>query len=222
LKFEHIKYPIDTFPELRVVTGKNGRTYTTPKGNTYPSVTTVLSKVLPNDGIEKWKKRVGEAEANRISKRATMRGEAVHSIIEKYLSNEENPTKGFLPTEISNFNVIKTALDSNICKIHGLEVPLYSDFLKVAGRVDCIAEWGRKLSIIDFKNVKKEKKEEYVYNYFLQESVYAYMFFERTNIPITQIVTVISVDESPFPQIFVESSKKYIKDFIDLRKKFND
>ena len=68
------------------------------------------------------------------------------------------------------------------------ECPLYSDYLQVGGRVDCIAEWNGKLSVIDFKTSRKIKKKEWIKGYLMQESAYCVMFEERTKIPIRQIV----------------------------------
>jgi genome maintenance exonuclease 1 len=80
---------------------------------------------------------------------------------------------------------------------------LYSNHLGVAGRVDCVAEFDGKLSIIDFKTSKKRKTRSNCYNYFMQESGYAIMWEERTKMPITQLVTIMSVDNDD-PLVFVE------------------
>ena len=42
-----------------------------------------------------WRKRVGEEKANQIGTQAANRGTAVHSIVEKYINNED--TSDFLP-----------------------------------------------------------------------------------------------------------------------------
>jgi ATP-dependent exoDNAse (exonuclease V) beta subunit len=44
--------------------------------------------------------------------------------------------------------------------VYAQEVPLYSDQLKVAGRVDLIAEWGGQLAIVDFKTSRKPKERK--------------------------------------------------------------
>ena len=110
-------------------------------------------------------------------------------------------------------------LDANLDNIWFQEAPLYSDYIKVAGRVDLIAEWEGKLSIIDFKTSRKPKKREWIKNYFMQESFYAVAFEERTKKPIKQLVTIVMVDDDS-PQVFVESRDDHIHDFILLRKKY--
>ena len=213
--FKHV--PNLIFEELDVVTTDDGRYYTTPEGNSYPSVTTILGKGTDKTQLENWKKRVGEEEAKKISTQASIRGEAVHEIAEQYLRNNPNYKKGHMPVNVASFNYIKPLLDKSIGLIAGLELPLYSDFLRVAGRVDCIAKWDGIWSIVDFKTSKRKKTKEQVFGYMCQEACYAYMFYERTGKPIPQIVTVMTVDDSE-PLVFVDETRNFINDFIKIRK----
>lgn len=199
--FEHKEIDLG-YSDLNAETGPNGRKYFAPNGVSYPSITTVLS-ILSEEHIQKWRARVGEEEANKISHRASTRGTAVHLIIEKYLDNVENFDEEFMPNVVQNFKDVQPVLDERIGKIYMQEAPLYSDHLGIAGRVDCIAEFDGVLSIIDFKTSRKKKKKEWITNYFIQESGYAIMFEERTGIPIVNLVTIIAVDDEE-PQVFVE------------------
>lgn len=195
--------------EMVAETTENGRVYKTPEGIDLPSITTVLS-ILSRDSIAKWRARVGEEEANRISHRATTRGTAVHELIEKYINNDENYRDGYMPDIIESFLSIKPILDNSIGGVYAQEAPLYSTHLGVAGRVDCVAEFDGELSIIDFKTAMKPKKTEWIKNYFMQESAYAIMWEERTGMPITQLVTLISVDDNE-PQLFIEHRDNWIR-----------
>tara|TARA_R100001369_G_scaffold91685_2_gene133696 strand:- start:120 stop:518 length:399 start_codon:yes stop_codon:yes gene_type:complete len=115
------------------------------------------------------------------------------------------------------FFKMKPKLDENIGKVYSLEQALYSDELKLAGRVDCIAEWNGQLSVVDFKSAAKEKKEDWIENYFMQCTAYAMMFEERTGTPINQIVVAIAVTNGD-SQIFVKQKDEYmsgLKHFID-------
>ncbi len=193
-----------------------GRFYTTPAGKRYPSVTTVLSHGTDQSWKKKWISRVGEAKAKSVSKASTVRGESIHKIVENYLNNQDDYSNGFNPFDRENFATLKPVLDENVGIIYGLEVPLYSDFLRTAGRVDLIAEWNGKISIIDFKTSKRLKKLEYITNYLLQKSSYSYMVYERAGIPISQMVTAIAVDHES-PQIFIKNTKDYLPEFIKIR-----
>jgi len=206
--------------EMESVTTDKGRQYRTPEGINLPSITTVLS-ILSRDSIAAWRKRVGEEEANRISRRASTRGTAVHEIIEKYLDNDPNYTAGYMPNIIANFQDMKPLLDKHIGKIYAQEAPLYSNHLGVAGRVDCVAEFDGKLSIIDFKTSAKPKKRDWVKNYFMQESAYSIMWEERTGMPITQLVTMIVVDDHE-PQIFVEHRDNWVRPLRETIEKYNE
>jgi genome maintenance exonuclease 1 len=207
------------FPELNaeIVEGK-GRFYTTPSGIKYPSVTTVLGHAGDHSWLDAWKARVGEEEVKRVSGQAARRGTAVHELAEEYLKNNPRYTKGHMPANIASFLHIKPLLDKHITKVYGLEIPLYSDTLRTAGRVDCIAEWNGILSIVDFKTSKRKKERGDIHNYFMQESAYSYMFYERTGMLPKQLVTVMTVDDSE-PLVFVERSKDWITKFIELREK---
>jgi len=224
VKFKHIGCDIDYDLETETINGK--RFYKTPEGLLYPSVTTITSQ-HGKDKILEWRKRVGEEEANRISTKASNRGTKVHKICENYLNNEEdyartNPAHihKTMPDTIAMFKSLQPLLDEHVNNIHALEIPLYSHHLKVAGRVDCIAEYDGKLSIIDFKTSGKLKEESWIKGYFMQCSAYAVMYEERTGIPVSQLVIMIAVD-SEHPQVFIKKRNDYIKDFISYREAYD-
>lgn len=208
-KFIH--EPIDLgYDDLTAETKPGGRVYTTPDGD-YPSVTTVLS-ILSEAAIQAWRKRVGDEEANRIGGRASARGTKVHAIIEDYLENK--PTTDYMPHIRKSLANLKPILDKRIGKIFGLEVPLYSRHLGLAGRVDCIAEFDGVPSIVDWKTSKRIKKKENISGYFAQMAAYAIMFEERTGMPITNIVVVMDVDDEK-PLVFKEHRDNYTKLLLD-------
>lgn len=206
--------------EMQSVTTDSGRKYQTPEGVNLPSITTVLS-ILSRDSIAKWRARVGEEEANKISTRASGRGTRVHEIIEKYINNEKDYKDGYTPDIIQSFLDVKHILDNRIGTVYAMEAPLYSNHLGVAGRVDCIAEFDGKLSVIDFKTSMKPKKLDWIKNYFMQESAYAIMWEERTGQPITQLVTIISVDNHE-PQVFIEHRDNWVRPLRDTIKQYEE
>lgn len=210
MNFNHVKLDELNF-ELESKTTDKGRVYKTPEGNLYPSVTTILSE-YNRKAIFEWRQRVGEEEANRISKKASSRGTKLHNTIEKYLLNEmtDMQVKMMMPDMKEMFYSLKPLLDFHVRSIYGIEQPLYSDRLKIAGRCDCIAEWDGEISIIDWKTSSKRKDSNHIQNYFMQASAYAEMFEDRTNFKVNQIVVVMAV-ESDSPQVFVEEKTKYLK-----------
>ena len=196
-------------------TNQNGvRLYETPDGNKYPSITTVLS-VRNKKGLMEWRKRVGNDVANHVARTAAARGTKVHHMCEDYLNNMqsnfpkewEKHKKNFLPHAL--FTQMRDNLLHRIDNIHSQECGLYSDKYRVAGRVDCIAEFDGKLSIIDFKTSTKERKDDYNESYYIQASAYAEMFEERTGIEINQICILV-VTQDGVVQEFVKDKKEYL------------
>ena len=209
--FEHEQIDLG-YTDLVATTASTGRTYAAPNSVAYPSITTVLS-ILSEDHIREWRARVGAEEANRISKRASTRGTAVHSVLEKYVDNEENYLDGANLVVQSNFMEVKEILDSRLTKVYAQEAALYSEHLGVAGRVDCVGVFDGKNSIIDYKTAAETKKKEWCEGYFIQETAYAIMWEERTGMPITQLVTVIAGDEGA--QVFIEHRDNWSKKLLE-------
>ena len=192
-------------PEIHTETIKGKRFYVTPEGKKYPSITTVLSG-RSKEGINKWRKSVGNDVANNIMRTAAKRGTAVHQLVEDYLNNKELSNQEVLPLAL--FTMLKSELD-DINNIVLQEGGLYSDKWGIAGRVDCIAEYKGKLSVIDFKTSIREKKEEWVENYFIQCTAYCEMFEERYGRPIDQIAVLIVCEDGAI-QSFVKDKNDYI------------
>ena len=203
--FTHAPIPEEQIPEVFTETINKKRFYVTPEGNKYPSITSVLSG-RAKEGIMAWRKRVGEDVANNIMRTAAKRGTAVHELCEDYLNNNELSNQEVLP--LAMFTLLKPELD-NINNIVMQEGGLYSDKWGIAGRVDCIADYDGKLTVIDFKTSTKEKKEEWIENYFIQCTAYCEMFEERYGRAIDQIAVLI-VCEDGGVQTFVKDKKDYL------------
>ena len=213
MDFKHLN--IHNFPNLKAKTTEKGRRYFV-EGNAYPSVTTVIGEMKKKSIIE-WRRKVGEEEANAISKRATTRGNKCHKLAEDYLSNKPLDRYRDDVLSLGLFHQIRPYIDK-INNIHALEESLYSHTLKLAGRVDCIAEYDNELAIIDFKTSTKFKREEWIQDYFSQETAYAIMFQELTGLKVKQLVTIIAV-ETGTPQVFV---KKDILTYVPKLKEYID
>ena len=221
MNFNHVKLDALNF-ELESVTTESGRTYKTPTGNVYPSITTVLSS-YNKQAIYEWRQRVGEEEANRISRKASGRGTKLHNTVEKYLLNEMSPLQmhSVMPDTKELFLKLKPFLDTHVNNIYGIEQPLFSDELRLAGRCDCIGEWNGEISIIDWKTANYSKEKDQIANYFMQASAYAEMFGERTGVSINQIVIAIAV-ENQQPQIFIEDKKDYLAELHKYLDKYHN
>jgi len=213
--FKHV--PVE-LPTITATTTDGVRLYETPEGNKYPSITTVLS-VRRKQGLMEWRKRVGNEVANHIARTAAARGTKVHHMCEDYLNNMrynfpdefKEHRKNFLPYCL--FTQLKEKVLCNINNIYAQEAGLYSDKYRVAGRVDCIAEYNGVPSIIDFKTSTKERKDEWNESYYIQGSAYAEMFVERTGIEISQVVILV-VTEDGTVQEFIKEKYDYLDTLI--------
>ena len=204
--FNHVQISL---PEVTTETINRKRFYVTPEGEKYPSITTVLS-TRKKEGLFEWRKRVGNDVANYVARTSASRGTKVHHMCEDYLNNEfdeEKHRKDFLPFCL--FNQLKDQALCNLNNIYAQEVGLYSDKYKVAGRVDCVAEYKDTLSIIDFKTSTRERSDDWNENYYIQGSAYAEMFEERTEMKIDQVVILV-VTEDGTVQEFVKNKQDYL------------
>jgi len=192
------------------------RFYKTPNGN-YQSITTLLSN-LSKVGIQAWRKRVGEEEANRISRQASGRGTRVHNIAESYIKNQEDHLEGVLPDAVEMFQSITPLID-RIDNVHCVEGALYSDELELAGRTDLIAEFDGVLSAIDYKTSKRIKIWDHCHSYFMQGAFYAHAYEERTGIPVNDIVIIMAV-ENEEPVLFRETKDRWIAPLNQVRHKY--
>jgi genome maintenance exonuclease 1 len=212
MNFNHVK--VNEFDKLEQVTREDGvRFYATPTGKKYPSVTTVLS-AHNKQGLLEWRKKVGEEQANKISSAAAKRGTKLHLHCENYINNiDVISTMPLFQREL--FESILPLLH-NINNVHVQEQRLYSDHLRLAGTVDCVAEYEGKLAIIDYKTSSRRKTKEYIHNYFMQCAAYAIMYEERTSIPINKLVIIIAV-ENDDPQVFIEKRDNWVKKLLEYR-----
>jgi len=211
MNYTHLQHDIK-IDELETINEDNMRLYVTPDGLKYPSVTTVLGW-LSQKGIMEWRKRVGEEAANKISRQASTRGTKFHYQVEDYINNKEPNLK--TPAEKDMFNSIKPLLH-RINNVHCQEVSLFSNHLKTAGRVDCIAEFDGRLSIIDFKTSSKPKSANYIENYFMQGAAYAVMYEERTGIVVDTVSILIAVEGNEC-QLFQVKRDDWIGKYIQVR-----
>lgn len=213
--FNHLDY---TFEDIPATTLESGRTYHTPIGD-LPSVTTVLGcDPAKQVMLEEWRERVGREEAERITKSSGKRGDEVHLLAESYVNNEPLEYKSDISKRM--FLTIRPIIDK-IDNIIAQEVPLYSKILGLAGRVDCIADFDGVRSIIDYKTSRKEKRKEWITDYFIQCSCYSYMFTEMTGENIEQIVVIIANENTPYGNVFIEKRDNYKKGLLERIQLYN-
>ena len=206
MTFTHL--PKRELPKIKQINVDGVRHYETPDG-TFISITSLLKSYTP-EGILEWRENVGDDVADHVMRNATARGNKVHQIIENCLSNHPETdlvgNHGVLAAGL--FQLMIPALDK-IDQIRALERAIYSKRLRVAGRVDCIAEYDGKLSIIDFKTASR-KRDEINENYLVQATFYSIAWEERTGEKIDQIV-ILTVTEDGALDVHKDDPSLYVK-----------
>jgi hypothetical protein len=187
------------------------------------SITSVTSH-FNKEIFVKWRKKVGDVEADRITKAATSRGTDMHTLTEHHLKNQELPE--VQPISDFLFKIAKSDLN-RINNIYALEGSLYSKQLGIAGTVDCIAEYDGELAIIDFKTSKKPKPREWIEHYFVQCMAYGCMLYELTGISVKKLVIIMACengecvvyeerDKAKYIKLLTEYIRKFVRDKLEL------
>jgi len=194
------------------------RLYQLPNGDWVPSITSVTS-FYNREKFIKWREKIGEEKANQITRKATRRGTDFHEVAQNYLEGKSLDWESYLPTSKFMFHACKPILD-RIDNIHAIERTLFSEYLGVAGRVDCIAEFDGELAVIDFKTSDYIKPEEWLENYFVQETFYACAYYEMTGIPVKKLITIMQTPNGENHVFDKRNKDEYIKLLVKYIKKF--
>jgi len=205
--FNHIDIEL---PQLERETIDGVRYYKVPDKDEFlklVSITSVTSH-FNREIFVNWRKKVGEEEAQKITKAATNRGTDLHTLVENYLYNKDLPPVPPLPDFL--FKIAKAELN-RINNIYALEGSLYSKHLGIAGTVDAIAEFDGELAIIDFKTSKKPKPRNWIDHYFVQCMAYGAMFYEITGIPIKKLVIIMACENGECVVYEERDKSKYLK-----------
>lgn len=192
----------------------NGKRHYMVEGKPLPSVTTVLN-FQPKPEIDKWRTRVGEEAADRISHQSKYRGNEMHEMIESYIKTGDAQTSKYMPSNVNMFMWVKQQIDEHITEVYACETYLYSMALGIAGAVDNISLWDGVPSVVDWKTSTRKKKEEWIHGYFKQESCYGFMAYERTAAtgkPLfcPQLVTVVATEETGEADVFIQRAKPWL------------
>ena len=209
--FNHI--PIN-FQQAELIEKDNEHYYQTPSGDVFPSITTILKKTMSSEkkqNLQNWQEQ--ETAAQYITEESTIVGTQTHKLIENYL-NGITLTDEVRLLSVAHFNNLIPFLQK-INDIHGTELRLYSNEMKLAGTTDCIAKYDGELSIIDYKTKRSNQQEEWMTDHFIQGTAYSQMFKELTGIEVKQVVILVSSEKNTRME-FVKRTEEY-RDLLTLR-----
>lgn len=213
----------------------------------FPSITTVLGETSDKTGLIKWRERVGEAEAERISELSRQRGTMMHRLIELYkqLKGEKSerleklkslaktdPEINEVPVEFhqqgweffNKFYYNSSMFFDQVSEVLAAEKFLWSKY-GYAGTVDNVSKMiDNRILVIDYKNSRKPKLESWIQDYFVQGSAYFVAIWERLGIKPDGIEIWIASETESIPQCFSltkEEVKHYFQQFINRLNQFN-
>lgn len=180
-----------------------------------PSVTTILSGTKTNHAIEEWRNSIGHEEADRITKESSDLGTFIHENLERYILHGNDYSRGgFVSKALTNL-IIKKGL-INVDEVWGTEVPLYLTNL-YAGTTDCVGVHDGVDSIIDFKNARNYRTEDFVQDYYLQLCAYAEAHNEMYGTNIRKGVIMMATQTGKYQEFVLDGNK-----FSEYRQKWLD
>ena len=197
------------YPQLKRIQTPKGRQYVGQDENPVPSVTTILSETGDKTALIAWRKRVGEAEATRISTESAGLGTKVHNALEKYILQEEYEIKGNNVISVMAKRMVDSMIEEGFCNVDelwGTEVGLIAQGL-YAGTSDAIGLHNGTPAIIDFKTAKKLKKREWIEDYFMQGCAYALAHNEMFDTDIKKIAILMVDREAKFAEYVIEGDE---------------
>lgn len=193
-----------TYLPLRRIKSEHERLYESPTGNKLPSVTTILSKTADKTFLIDWRKRVGDAEATKITNTSSGLGTIMHKMIEDYLCEDKLPVGNLIATAMAK-TIIKKGL-SNVNEVWGLEVGLCSEGL-YGGTTDCVGVHNGSPAIIDFKNSRRLKRKEWVEDYLIQTTAYAHSHNEMYGTNINKGVIMLATHDAEYQEFVIEGDE---------------
>jgi genome maintenance exonuclease 1 len=191
------------------------RLYATPDGSRVPSVTTILSGTADKTALVEWRKRVGDAEATRISTESAGLGTLVHKHVENFIEGIERPP-GSTPIHVLARSMSDMIINNGlpgVDEVWGMEASLYYPGL-YAGTTDLCGVYKGQPSIMDHKTAKKMKKPEWMQDYFIQTTAYALAHNEVHGTDIKQGVLFMADREGAYQTFIIEGAE--FKHYSDL------
>ena len=125
----------------------------------------ILDRTSDKSFLEKWRKKVGEEEADRIVSHSIAVGKSMHQYLEGKIKNEKcyilynfNPNKK-MATKLAKL-IIKKGLKDKLQEVWGVEARVhFGDYYR--GIADLVGIYEDEPCIIDFKQKRKPQSKNY-------------------------------------------------------------
>lgn len=187
----------------------------------YPGVTRVLGGTKDMSGLNAWRARVGEEEADRIVNESKAIGTSLDTIFNDSLG----PNR-------ASFNIESYKGEPGYKLFHQLagyikhidpicvQMKVFNNHLRYMGYIDCFGLYKGQLAVIDCKNTKREKREEYLEDYYLQCTAYAMALQQMYGFAPKKIVLLMARRDSNFPQVVIRDTKEFVPAVISRVKQY--
>ena len=190
------------------------RLYSTPDGLAVPSVTTILSATQSQEkqeGLRRWRKRVGEVKAQGIVTEGADGGARMHTYLENYCIDGFIKERGSNPFSHQSHAMAETVIREGMCNVDqvwGVEVSMFFPGI-YAGTTDLVGVHNGEHAIMDFKQTNKPKKAEWVEDYYLQLCAYAEAHNEVYGTNISKGVVLMCVKPEMDDQGKLQTDPQY-------------
>ena len=189
---------------------KDGKRHYEVDSEKLPSVTTILSQTQSDEkreSLARWIAKKGQKEADRIKNVAATRGTAMHSILERYVL--ENNVLDLTETGQEAHRMANVVIEKgfpDLEEIWGSEVVVNYPGL-YAGQTDLCGIYQGRESIIDFKQSNKPKREEWIEDYYYQGVAYAMAHDAVYGTQIEQSVVLMCTPDLFFQRFVLNGSR---------------
>ena len=191
------------------------------------SPTRILDGTKDKSGLEAWRKRVGEEEADRITEEGISIGKSMHKYLEnsiwkfcinpritkwvsKYakrppLVNPAYHPYAELATKMGNI-ILEKGLKDRLEWVYGLEAHIYYS-IYYRGVIDLVGKYEGEEAIVDFKTKKQMPKEEWTEDWKMQVVAYGMAHNLQCRTHIKKGVILIVTREGEFKRIIIEGDE---------------
>jgi CRISPR/Cas system-associated exonuclease Cas4 (RecB family) len=167
------------------------------------SPTRILNGTKDKSGLEAWRKRVGEEEADRITEEGISIGKSMHKYLEN--SNPAYHPYAELATKMGNI-ILEKGLKDRLEWVYGVEAHIfYSIYYR--GVIDLVGQYEGEEAIVDFKTKKQMPKEEWTEDWKMQVAAYGMAHNLHCRTHIKKGVILLVTREGEFKRIIIEGEE---------------
>ena len=186
----------------------------------------ILDRTSDKSFLEKWRRKIGNEEADRIVAHSIAVGKSMHTYLERKIKNKKgslllagDPNIA-MATKLAEL-IIKKGLKGRLQEVWGVEAHLhFGNYYR--GIADLIGIYEDEPCIIDFKQKRKPQLEHYdsIKNYFTQMAAYGMAHNRMCKTKIRKGVVLIATHDRKFQTFTIKGDawRKHCRDFLSRLK----